>query len=81
MPAAPENQAIGKLCRVVYETEGKGKYVGCSSVGRAPDRGSGGRGFKSRQSPHDSEGKQQSRQPVTLEIAGPAPVGVAIMPQ
>ena len=38
----------------MYETEGKGKYVGCSSAGRAPDRGSGGRGFKSRQSPHGS---------------------------
>ncbi len=38
----------------MYETEGKGRYVGCSSVGRAPDRGSGGRGFKSRQSPHGS---------------------------
>ena len=49
-----ENQAVGKLCIAVYETEGKGNYGGCSSIGRAPDRGSGGCGFEPRQPPHGS---------------------------
>ena len=31
-------------------------YGGCSSAGRAPDCGSGRRGFESRHPPHDSEG-------------------------
>ena len=53
-PAALRSKRSGKLCIAVYETDGRGKYVGCSSVGRAPDCGSGGRGIETRQPPHGS---------------------------
>ena len=56
---------------------GRTKYGGCSSVGRAPDCGSGCRGFESHLPPHLKSGTANSHADLPFCNNGPSPSGKA----
>ena len=57
---------------------GRTKYVVCSSVGRAPGCGPGGRRFESAHTPHGALAQLVERQTEDLRVSGSIPEGPTI---